>query len=76
MALISIVSPEFLIFDLYKMELLTNHVPKGITARHYLRTSRLQYLQPEVQKIGDWIQEQGRIAAAVAAGDNVVPIRA
>jgi integrase len=62
--------------DLYKMELLTNHVPKGITARHYLRTSRLQYLQTEVQKIGDWIQEQGRIAAAVAAGDNVVPIRA
>jgi integrase len=62
--------------DLYKMELLTNHVPKGITARHYLRTSRLQYLQPEVQRIGNWIEEQGRIAAAVAAGDNVVPIRA
>jgi integrase len=62
--------------DLYKMELLTNHVPKGITARHYLRTSRLQYLYPEVQRIGDWIEEQGRIAAAVAAGDNVVPIRA
>jgi integrase len=62
--------------DLYKMELLTNHVPKGITARHYLRTSRLQYLYPEVQRIGDWIEEQGHIAAAIAAGENVVPIRA
>ena len=62
--------------DLYKMELLTNHVPKGITARHYLRTSRLQYLYPEIQRIGDWVAEQGCIAAAVAAGENVVPIRA
>jgi integrase len=61
--------------DLYKMELLTNHVPKGITAKHYLKTSRLQYLYPDVQIIGDWIEEQGRIAAAVAAGDNIVALR-
>jgi integrase len=56
--------------DLHKIELLTNHVPKGITAKHYLKTSRLQYLQEYVQQIGDWIEQQ----AAIAAGANVVPI--
>lgn len=50
--------------DLHKIELLTNHVPKGVTARHYLRTSRLEYLHPEVQRIGDWIEQQGQIAEA------------
>jgi integrase len=62
--------------DLYKMELLTNHVPKGITARHYLQTSRLQYLLPQVQMIGDWIEAQGQLAEAKANGANVVPLRA
>lgn len=58
--------------DYYKIELLTNHVPKGVTARHYLETSRLQYLQPETQRIADWLDEQ----AAKVEGANVVPIRA
>lgn len=62
--------------DLFKLELLTNHVPQGITARHYLQTSRLQYLHPEVQSICDWIEEQARIAHAKATGANVVPLRA
>lgn len=62
--------------DLHKIELLTNHVPKGVTAKHYLQTSRLQYLEPEVQRIGDWVEEQGRIAEAKASGANVVPLRA
>jgi integrase len=62
--------------DLYKMELLTNHVPKGITAKHYLQTSRLQYLYPEAQRIGDWIEHQGRLAEAKANGENVVQLRA
>jgi integrase len=62
--------------DLFKLELLTNHVPQGITARHYLQTSRLQYLHPEVQSICDWIEEQARIAYAKATGANVVPLRA
>ncbi len=60
--------------DLYKMELLTNHVPKGVTAKHYLKTSRLQYLQPEVQRIGDWIEQQAAIAEAQASGTNVVTL--
>jgi integrase len=44
--------------DLHKVELLTNHVPKGVTARHYLETSHLQYLKPETQRISDWIEQQ------------------
>lgn len=50
--------------DLYKMELLTNHVPKGITARHYLQTSRLQYLYNDIQRIGDWVAGEGSKFAA------------
>lgn len=62
--------------DLFKLELLTNHIPQGVTARHYLQTSRLQYLHPEIQRIGDWIEDQARIAMAKATGANVVPLRA
>ena len=62
--------------DLHKLELLTNHVPKGVTARHYLQTSKLQYLQPEVQQIGDWIEEQGKIAEVKLNSENVVELRA
>lgn len=58
--------------DLHKMELLTNHVPQGVTAKHYLRTQRLQYLLSETQLISDWIEQQ----AAKASGANVVALRA
>lgn len=58
--------------DLYKMELLTNHVPQGVTAKHYLRTSKLQYLLPETQRISSWIEAQ----AVKASGANVVALRA
>jgi integrase len=58
--------------DLAKLELLTNHVPQGVTARHYLATSDLRDFQLEVQAIGDWIEQQ----AAVARGANVVQLRA
>jgi integrase len=58
--------------DLHRMELLTNHVPQGVTARHYLQTQRLQYLLAETQRISDWIEEQ----AAKASGKNVVSMRA
>jgi integrase len=62
--------------DLAKLELLTNHVPQGITARHYLSTSDLRDFHPEVQAIGDWIEVEARVAAAQAAGSNVIPMRA
>ena len=44
--------------DLTRVELLTNHVPKSVTARHYIETSHLQYLKPETQRISDWIEQQ------------------
>ncbi len=60
--------------DIAKLELLTNHVPQGVTARHYLETSDLRDYHPEVQAIGDYIEQQ----ALIAAGGNVValPLRA
>jgi integrase len=58
--------------DLAKLELLTNHIPHGITARHYLATSDLRDFHMEVQAIGDWIEQQ----AAVAASNNVVLLNA
>ena len=60
--------------ELFKMELLTNHVPEGVTARHYLQTSRLQYLHPETQRISDHIEREGLIARAKATGGNVVSL--
>lgn len=62
--------------DLFKVELLTNHVPKSITERHYLETSRLEYLMPQVQQIADWIVSQGQIAKAIAKGDNILQFSA
>jgi len=48
--------------DLSKLELLTNHVPTGITARHYLSTSDLKDFYPEVQAIADYIEQEMRVA--------------
>lgn len=62
--------------DILKVELLTNHKPKSVTAKHYLETKHLQYLLPEVQAIADWISGQGRIAGAITTGENVVALRA
>lgn len=56
--------------DIAKLELLTNHVPQGVTARHYLETSDLKDYHREVQAIGDFIEQQ----ALIAAGGNVVPL--
>lgn len=66
------------LIEKFRTDLLTNHVPDqaDVTARNYLDLSRLDWLHPEVQKIADWIETQGRIAAAKANGGNVVPIRA
>lgn len=66
------------LIEKFRTDLLTGHKPaqEDITARNYLDLARLDWLHPEVQRIGDWIEEQGRIAAAKASGANVVPIRA
>lgn len=62
--------------DILKVELLTNHKPTSVTAKHYLETKHLEYLLPEVQTIADWITGQGRIAGAITTGANVVALRA
>lgn len=58
--------------DIAKLEQLTNHVPQGITARHYLETSDLRDYHHEVQAIGDYIEGEARVVAAKASGANVV----
>lgn len=58
--------------DLAKLELLTNHVPQGITAKHYLETSDLRDYYREVQAIGDFIETEARVSLAKASGENVV----
>ena len=62
--------------DLFKIELLTNHVPKSVTERHYLETSHLQYLRPETQRVSDWVLGKARIAEDISTGANVVALRA
>ncbi len=58
----------------FRTDLLVGHKPaqEDITARNYLDLARLDWLHPEVQRIGDWIEEQ----AAKANGANVVPFLA
>lgn len=60
--------------DLAKLELLTNHVPSGITARHYLATSDLRDFHAEAQAIGDSIEGVARTADAQATGANVLSL--
>lgn len=58
--------------DIIKVELLTNHMPQGVTQKHYLKTGDLRAYRREVQAIADFIEQQ----AMVAAGGNVVQLRA
>lgn len=58
--------------EMWKAEILTNHLPQTVTLKHYTQTRDLRYLRPEAQRIADWIAEQARIAS----GANVVPLRA
>ncbi len=60
------------LIEKFRTDLLTGHKPaqEDTTSRNYLDLAHLDWLQPEVQKIGDWIEQQ----AAVAASKNVVPI--
>ncbi|MGD9935815.1 MAG: preprotein translocase, partial [Dehalococcoidia bacterium] len=66
------------LIEKFRTDLLTNHVPDqaDVTSRHYLDLRNLSWLHPETQKIGDWIEEQGRVARAVAESKNVLPLAA
>jgi integrase len=63
------------LIEKFRTDLLTGHKPsqEDVTARNYLDLAHLDWLYPEIQKIGDWIEEQGRAAAekAKAANDEV-----
>jgi integrase len=62
----------------FRVDLATGHKPAqaDVTARNYLDLTNLGWLYPDVQKIGDWIEQQGKVAAAQANGANVVTLRA
>lgn len=62
------------LIEKFRTDLLTCHVPAqaDVTARNYLDLTRLDWLYPECQRIGDWIEQQG----VIAAGANVVALRA
>ncbi len=45
--------------ELWKTKLLLNHKMKhDVTINNYTQTDDLRYLQPEIQKIADWIERQ------------------
>jgi integrase len=61
--------------ELWKLKLLTNHIAKGdVTIDHYTETNDLRELSDVTDLIAAWVVEQGRIAAAIAASDNVIPL--
>jgi len=64
------------LIEKFRVDLLTGHKPaqEDVTSRNYLDLARLDWLQPEVQKIGDWIENEGKVAAAKASGANVVAL--
>lgn len=61
------------LIEKFRTDLLTGHNPASddVTSRSYLDLARLDWLTPEVQKVGDWIEQQ----AAVAAAKNVVQLQ-
>ena len=48
----------------FRTDLLTNHITRDVTAEHYFDTTNLQWLAPEAQMIGDWLDQQAVIAAS------------
>lgn len=53
----------------FRIDLLTNHIVTDVTSTHYFDTSNLQWLQPEAQKIGDFLDEHAAIAEEQADGE-------
>jgi integrase len=60
------------LIEKFRTDLLTGHKPASddVTSRSYLDLARLDWLTPEVQKVGDWIEQQ----AVIAASKNVVQL--
>lgn len=56
--------------ELWKAKLLMNHrLNQDVTIGHYTETSDLRYLAAEINKIAQWVEHQGGIAAS----DKVLP---
>jgi integrase len=62
--------------EMWKTELLTGHVPQTVTLKHYMETSDLRYLAPDLERVCDWITSEACLAQAMITGANVVPLRA
>lgn len=64
------------LIEKFRTDLLTGHKPAqaDVTSRNYLDLARLDWLQPEIQKIGDWIENEGKVAAAKESGANVLSL--
>jgi integrase len=62
------IATKVCMIEKFRTDLLTNHKPAqaDVTARNYLHLAKLDWLQPDVQKIGDWFEEQGQLAAEKA----------
>ncbi len=64
--------------DLLRIKMLMQHsIKKDVTTEHYMKRFNLEKLAPVIQQIGDYIEDQGRLAgieAAIAAGENVIPM--
>jgi integrase len=56
--------------ELWKAKLLLNHQESGVTVKHYIETSDLQYFKPEVNTISKWIVEQAKITKI----ENIIPM--
>lgn len=67
------ISLQALLIEKFRTDLLTQHVAHAdTTVRHYLDTKKLDWLHPETQRISDWIEQAGKVAAAKAGGGSVV----
>jgi integrase len=62
--------------EMWRIELLTGHVPSTVTLRNYTETSDLRYLAPDIERIGTWIVAQGAVAQMRAEGTNVIQLAA
>ncbi len=59
--------------ELWKTKMLMNHKLNGdITLQAYTEKEDLEYLRPDIQKIGDWIERQ----AMIASNNNVIDLEA
>ncbi len=60
------------LIEKFRTDLLTGHKPSAedVTARNYLDLEHLDWLYPEVQKIGDWIEAQGKASAKAKAAND------